>query len=131
MYLALTYDHRLLDGREAVTFLVKVCGILVLTLRFSCANYIITDQGVYRGPASHVARLNSAVGVLFNPRGMPLHKLTTSLCSGPCWVVMYIISLGMGAMWRVRDRWQMKIHIHFFLSLLRLIDSMSDPNRGS
>lgn len=25
MYLALTYDHRLLDGREAVTFLVKVC----------------------------------------------------------------------------------------------------------
>lgn len=27
MYLALTYDHRLLDGREAVTFLVKVCLI--------------------------------------------------------------------------------------------------------
>ena len=24
MYLALTYDHRLLDGREAVIFLVKV-----------------------------------------------------------------------------------------------------------
>jgi len=24
MYLALTYDHRLLDGREAVSFLVKV-----------------------------------------------------------------------------------------------------------
>jgi 2-oxoglutarate dehydrogenase E2 component (dihydrolipoamide succinyltransferase) len=24
MYLALTYDHRLLDGREAVTFLIKV-----------------------------------------------------------------------------------------------------------
>lgn len=24
MFLALTYDHRLLDGREAVTFLVKV-----------------------------------------------------------------------------------------------------------
>jgi len=24
MWLALTYDHRLLDGREAVTFLVKV-----------------------------------------------------------------------------------------------------------
>lgn len=24
MYIALTYDHRLLDGREAVTFLVKV-----------------------------------------------------------------------------------------------------------
>lgn len=27
MYLALTYDHRLLDGREAVTFLVKVCPL--------------------------------------------------------------------------------------------------------
>jgi 2-oxoglutarate dehydrogenase E2 component (dihydrolipoamide succinyltransferase) len=27
MYLALTYDHRLLDGREAVTFLIKVCSI--------------------------------------------------------------------------------------------------------
>ena len=24
MYLALTYDHRVLDGREAVTFLVKI-----------------------------------------------------------------------------------------------------------
>jgi 2-oxoglutarate dehydrogenase E2 component (dihydrolipoamide succinyltransferase) len=24
MYLALSYDHRLIDGREAVTFLVKV-----------------------------------------------------------------------------------------------------------
>jgi len=24
MYLALTYDHRLLDGREAVIFLVRV-----------------------------------------------------------------------------------------------------------
>jgi pyruvate/2-oxoglutarate dehydrogenase complex dihydrolipoamide acyltransferase (E2) component len=24
MYLALTYDHRLIDGREAATFLVKI-----------------------------------------------------------------------------------------------------------
>jgi 2-oxoglutarate dehydrogenase E2 component (dihydrolipoamide succinyltransferase) len=24
MYVALTYDHRVVDGREAVTFLVKV-----------------------------------------------------------------------------------------------------------
>lgn len=28
MYLALTYDHRLIDGREAVTFLVKVKEII-------------------------------------------------------------------------------------------------------
>ena len=31
MYLALTYDHRLLDGREAVTFLVKVSQISFFT----------------------------------------------------------------------------------------------------
>lgn len=24
MYVALTYDHRLIDGREAVTFLIKI-----------------------------------------------------------------------------------------------------------
>ncbi|KAI8873249.1 dihydrolipoamide succinyltransferase [Ramicandelaber brevisporus] len=28
MFLALTYDHRLIDGREAVTFLVKVKNFL-------------------------------------------------------------------------------------------------------
>lgn len=28
MYLALTYDHRLVDGREAVTFLVRVKEII-------------------------------------------------------------------------------------------------------
>lgn len=35
MYLALTYDHRLLDGREAVTFLIKVCDSFAVTLRTS------------------------------------------------------------------------------------------------
>jgi 2-oxoglutarate dehydrogenase E2 component (dihydrolipoamide succinyltransferase) len=28
MYLALTYDHRLIDGREAATFLVKIREII-------------------------------------------------------------------------------------------------------
>jgi 2-oxoglutarate dehydrogenase E2 component (dihydrolipoamide succinyltransferase) len=28
MYLALSYDHRVVDGREAVTFLVRVKEIL-------------------------------------------------------------------------------------------------------
>jgi 2-oxoglutarate dehydrogenase E2 component (dihydrolipoamide succinyltransferase) len=28
MYLALSYDHRLVDGREAVTFLVRVKEVL-------------------------------------------------------------------------------------------------------
>jgi 2-oxoglutarate dehydrogenase E2 component (dihydrolipoamide succinyltransferase) len=35
MYLALTYDHRLLDGREAVTFLVKVRSFGPLLLKRS------------------------------------------------------------------------------------------------
>jgi 2-oxoglutarate dehydrogenase E2 component (dihydrolipoamide succinyltransferase) len=28
MYLALSYDHRIVDGREAVTFLVRVKEVL-------------------------------------------------------------------------------------------------------
>jgi 2-oxoglutarate dehydrogenase E2 component (dihydrolipoamide succinyltransferase) len=28
MYLALSYDHRVVDGREAVTFLVRVKDVL-------------------------------------------------------------------------------------------------------
>ena len=34
MYLALTYDHRLIDGREAVTFLVRVKELLENPTRF-------------------------------------------------------------------------------------------------
>jgi 2-oxoglutarate dehydrogenase E2 component (dihydrolipoamide succinyltransferase) len=34
MYLALTYDHRIVDGREAVTFLVRVKECLEDPQRF-------------------------------------------------------------------------------------------------
>jgi 2-oxoglutarate dehydrogenase E2 component (dihydrolipoamide succinyltransferase) len=34
MYLALTYDHRLIDGREAVTFLVRIKELLEDPSRF-------------------------------------------------------------------------------------------------
>ena len=34
MYLALTYDHRIIDGREAVTFLVKIKQLLEDPRRF-------------------------------------------------------------------------------------------------
>jgi 2-oxoglutarate dehydrogenase E2 component (dihydrolipoamide succinyltransferase) len=34
MYLALTYDHRIIDGREAVTFLVRVKEYLEDPQRF-------------------------------------------------------------------------------------------------
>jgi hypothetical protein len=48
MYLALTYDHRLLDGREAVTFLVKVSEIQAWRRDYR-ADFMIADQGVHRG----------------------------------------------------------------------------------
>ena len=63
MFLALTYDHRLLDGREAVTFLVKVLNqvdthrIMKLTRR--------SGQRVYRGSAADVACVTS---LMFNIR---------------------------------------------------------------
>jgi len=52
MVVALTYDHRLLDGREAVTFLGQ-------SPSFRCVQVISADfapncsphQGVHRGPA--------------------------------------------------------------------------------
>lgn len=52
MYLALTYDHRLLDGREAVIFLVKVSCYLPCS---ATLNYVpalayqisVTGEGVH------------------------------------------------------------------------------------
>lgn len=55
MYLALTYDHRLLDGREAVTFLVKVCHLICLIIKLTTDS--VAGQGVHRGPPTHAARL--------------------------------------------------------------------------
>lgn len=49
MYLALTYDHRLLDGREAVTFLVKVCHIRYVNL-FMFANPVCRSKSISRIP---------------------------------------------------------------------------------
>ena len=43
MYLALTYDHRMLDGREAVIFLVKVSTRYVLpksTFHADCSKQV-------------------------------------------------------------------------------------------
>jgi hypothetical protein len=59
MYLALTYDHRLLDGREAVTFLVKVCYPRSLQPE-SRANRV-TGQGIHRGPSPYAAWLKTRV----------------------------------------------------------------------
>ena len=54
MYLALTYDHRILDGREAVTFLVKV---KVRALLFRATGLkLTTNQGVHRRSEKDAAR---------------------------------------------------------------------------
>ena len=55
MYLALTYDHRLLDGREAVTFLVKVCHASSLPITHTHLLIPIIDQGIHRRPATDAA----------------------------------------------------------------------------
>lgn len=59
MYLALTYDHRILDGREAVTFLVKVCTALLNYGRVIA--HSVTDQGVHRRPAPHALGLDGSM----------------------------------------------------------------------
>lgn len=58
MYLALTYDHRLLDGREAVTFLVKVRRSTLHPLHAILILTPYAGQGVHRGPPPHAPRLN-------------------------------------------------------------------------
>lgn len=60
MYLALTYDHRLLDGREAVTFLVKVSRWDPNHSRTDQILTPITGQGVHRGPPPHAPRVNDS-----------------------------------------------------------------------
>ena len=45
MYLALTYDHRMLDGREAVVFLVKAFN--PLSSFWGPADNFSSGEGVY------------------------------------------------------------------------------------
>lgn len=64
MYLALTYDHRLLDGREAVTFLVKVCFTLPELGHVSTQRLIVfTGQGVHRRPPANATWLKRQSGM--------------------------------------------------------------------
>lgn len=57
MYLALTYDHRILDGREAVTFLVKVWHTKHIVWAL-VAKLFAADQGIHRRPSSHASWLS-------------------------------------------------------------------------
>ena len=56
MYLALTYDHRLLDGREAVTFLVKVT-FLISQAVVSMLSRTLLGEGIYRRSKTDASRL--------------------------------------------------------------------------
>lgn len=58
MYLALTYDHRLLDGREAVTFLVKIKQYIEVSDLGSILR-VVADCCVFLGPSTHV------VGIIY------------------------------------------------------------------
>ena len=55
MYLALTYDHRLLDGREAVVFLVKVNRSAASLLKSDTD--CLEGQGIHRRSEENVTRL--------------------------------------------------------------------------
>lgn len=60
MYLALTYDHRLLDGREAVTFLVKIkVRFHMLDASFTLSSIDIhAPTGIHRGPPTDAATVD-------------------------------------------------------------------------
>ncbi len=55
MIVALTYDHRLLDGREAVTFLGQSISRRLIPLLMYVLTSRSPDQGVYRGPPENAA----------------------------------------------------------------------------
>ena len=44
MYLALSYDHRIVDGREAVTFLVRVKECLEDPERCRAASWVLGNH---------------------------------------------------------------------------------------
>ena len=59
MYLALTYDHRLLDGREAVTFLVKIKVCLFFRKSSKAMRMLIESTGIHRGPQKDAPRISN------------------------------------------------------------------------
>ncbi len=70
MYLALTYDHRILDGREAVTFSVKI------KVRFpkpSGPRFANNALGIHRGPKENAACM-SVVLLALVPESISTHQ---------------------------------------------------------
>lgn len=78
MYLALTYDHRLLDGREAVTFLVKVRWDINHITEPTTDSF--TGERVYRGPPTHAVGLGE-LGIDIVPLGNVWASTGQPLCN--------------------------------------------------
>lgn len=85
MYLALTYDHRLLDGREAVTFLVKVCWDINHITEPTTDSF--TGERVYRGPSTHAVGLGE-LGIDI----VPLGYVWASVQADPCVIIRHFPS---------------------------------------
>ena len=66
MYLALSYDHRLIDGREAVQFLVRVKECiesperLLLEVAYAWPERVTTSIVIGAGPGGYVAAIRAA-----------------------------------------------------------------------
>ena len=67
MYLALTYDHRLLDGREAVTFLVKV-KVSSNRLSSVMCSKLTAISGIHRGSAQNADCIDKTPGLHLGER---------------------------------------------------------------
>ncbi len=77
MYLALSYDHRLVDGREAVTFLVRVKEILEDPTRLTCPGAPPRrdkEDVTHHALRPHCHRLRAGRLCLRDPRSAARHE---------------------------------------------------------
>lgn len=96
MYLALTYDHRMLDGREAVVFLVKVRGQTLGTPEVRTLTYLLGER-VYRRPTQDAIRLSGWYPTLALQKHSPpcstYSVLPATFLVHTCSLVYYLIFL--------------------------------------
>lgn len=81
MYLALTYDHRMLDGREAVIFLVKVSTPLSIVK--DVLMLVWKGEGIYRGSKENAYWVRPYDGLSL------IYTLVATLCRFACKVVFF------------------------------------------
>ena len=91
MVVALTYDHRMLDGREAVTFLGESAGEeggrLVLKLSNSAGEGVLRrpteDVTTLSGSRSYSLLISSSIDLLLKKR-CPIHGTSLARVTGRC-----------------------------------------------